>query len=101
MLGYSLSKGGMEMATKVLAQELGPKGIRVNVIRPGTINSHPEYPASPNVIKHTPLRRVGYTSDVAKAAVFLASSDAEFITGTILDVDGGLAVGIGGHFSQD
>lgn len=101
MLGYEVSKQAIEMATKVLAQELGPKGIRINTIRPGSIASHPEYPPSPNTIKHTPLRRIGYTSDIAKGCVFLASSDAEFITGAILDIDGGLSLGIGGSFAQE
>ena len=88
------------MSVKVLSQELGRKGIRINAIRVGEIASHPGVAPNPNVIKHTPLGRIGHTSDIAKGAVFLASSDAEFITGAILDIDGGLAHGIGGRFSQ-
>lgn len=74
---------------------------RLISFRPGSIDSHPEYPPNPNFIKHTPLGRIGHTADVAKGCVFLASSDAEFITGAILDIDGGLVEGIGGRFAQE
>jgi NAD(P)-dependent dehydrogenase (short-subunit alcohol dehydrogenase family) len=82
------------MFTKVAAVELGPLAIRVNCIAPGAIEVErtkqelPDYAGTWGAI--TPLRRIGYPLDVARAVVFLASPDASFITGQTLWVDGGL-----------
>ncbi|CAG2165703.1 unnamed protein product [Oppiella nova] len=95
-LAYEISKQSLEMVTKVLALELAPKGIRVNTLSVGVVQSSPrsDMPADTlamfdRVEKITPLGRAR-NIDMAKGVVFLASSDADFITGHNLVVDGGL-----------
>ncbi len=91
---YSASKGAVIAFTKALAKELGPSGIRVNSISPGFIDTD----MNKNISKEdrrafsqeTPLERIGSADEVAKAALFLASDDASFITGQILGCDGGI-----------
>jgi NAD(P)-dependent dehydrogenase (short-subunit alcohol dehydrogenase family) len=93
---YSLVKGAIVTFTKVLAAELGPKGIRVNALAPGSVptpgalglNDKAEYERRARTI---PLRRLGHEDDNADACVFLLSSQASFINGEILHVDGGIA----------
>ena len=91
---YCASKGGIDTFTRVAAVELGPLGIRVNCVAPGTIEiertktESGDYAATWAAL--TPLRRVGQVEDVAKAVVFIASDDANFITGQTVYVDGGL-----------
>ncbi len=93
LVAYTASKGGIEQFTKVSAAELGPHGIRVNCVAPGAIEQErtrqelPDYAASWAAL--TPLRRVGLPADVARAVRFLASPEADFITGQTLYVDGG------------
>lgn len=99
---YSASKGAIESLTKALAFELGPIGVRVNAIAPGTIDtpmvqrnlqalSNDQRAAFVNRIKNLyPLGRLGQAHDVARMVVFLASDQAEWITGASLAVDGGL-----------
>ena len=93
---YCASKGGMKMVTRNLSIELAPFGITINNIAPGAIetpinrallNNPAELKA---LLDNIPLGRLGKTSDVAGAAVFLASSDSDYITGTTIVVDGGL-----------
>ena len=103
---YSTSKGGLAALTRAMAVELSPLGIRVNGIAVGAVyadsvrrNLPPEkYPETDDFEQVPPeldeeartlIGRLGRPSDVAKAALFLASSDASFITGSILRVDGG------------
>jgi len=100
LLAYSIAKQALEMSTKVLAQELGPKGIRINTIRPGSIASHPNTQPNANTIKHTPLGRIGQTQDIANAVAFLASEAADFITGAVIDIDGGLSLGAAGKLAS-
>lgn len=94
LVAYTASRGGVEMFTKVAAVELGPLQIRVNCIAPGAIEVErtkqelPDYAGTWGAI--TPLRRIGYPVDVARAVVFLAGPDASFINGQTLWVDGGL-----------
>ncbi|CAG2105969.1 unnamed protein product [Medioppia subpectinata] len=93
-LPYGASKATLDFATRALAVELGPR-IRVNAISPGFIMTEALVKLMPeSVIKmgteKALLKRVGRVADVAKAAVFLASTDAAFITGTNLYVDGGI-----------
>ena len=94
LVAYTASKGGIEMLTKVAAAELGPRGIRVNCVAPGAIEIErtkeelPDYAGTWSAI--TPLRRIGYPLDVARAVVFLAGPEASFINGQTLWVDGGL-----------
>jgi 3-oxoacyl-[acyl-carrier protein] reductase len=93
---YCSCKAGIVGLTKVMALELGPLGINVNAISPGPIDTEQARGLlTADEIKlrtHiTALERYGKPEDVAKAAVFLASEDAQYITGTVLRVDGGLS----------
>ncbi|CAG2169625.1 unnamed protein product [Oppiella nova] len=92
-LTYSPVKAALDMLTRVLALELGSKGIRVNTLNPGTIQVTKTI--DPEYAKITPLSRAGQPLDIAKGVVFLASSDASFITGANLVVDGGLVYNAG------
>ena len=91
---YGASKGALMTLTRGLAKELGPK-IRVNSLCPGMIDTdfHNIF-TKPEVRTHvanvTPLKREGTSEDVAKLAVFLASDDAAFLTGTNVDINGGM-----------
>jgi len=91
---YTASKGGIEMFTKSAAIELAQYGIRVNCVAPGAIEIERTRQEASDYAKTwaavTPLGRVGQPIDVARAAVFLASGAADFITGQTLFVDGGL-----------
>jgi NAD(P)-dependent dehydrogenase (short-subunit alcohol dehydrogenase family) len=93
---YDTSKGGLQQLTYSLAAEFGPHGIRVNAIAPGVIvTEHLEsqdFMASEmgrQAIERTPLRRLGLPADVGGVAVFLASEDAAYLTGTTIILDGG------------
>ena len=92
---YSVSKGGINQLTKVMALGLAPYGIRVNAIGPGSImtdmlasvNSDPA--AKNRILSRTPLGRIGEPSEIAAIAAFLASDDASYITGQTIYADGG------------
>ena len=92
---YQVSKGGIAMLTRGLAVELAPHGIQVNGIAPGffrtemntALTNNPDF--STWVEKRTPAARWAEPSELAGAAVFLASDAASFVTGQILYVDGG------------
>ncbi|MBE6988383.1 MAG: 3-oxoacyl-ACP reductase FabG [Ruminococcaceae bacterium] len=91
-LAYPVSKFAVNGLTVSLARELGPKGIRVNAVAPGIIETDmmkavPKEVIEP-LIKNIPLRRLGQPEDIANAFVFLASDDASYITGVVLSVDG-------------
>lgn len=90
---YSAAKAGLRGMTRALARELGPSGITVNCIEPGVIdtamNGELDDSAIRALIDRTPLCRLGTPADVANAVLFLASDAADFITGTVLPVDGG------------
>jgi 3-oxoacyl-[acyl-carrier protein] reductase len=92
---YATAKGAVMTFTRAMAKELGPKGIRVNALCPGMIaTSFHDKLTKPEVRKAvagmTPLRREGTADEVAGAVAFLASSDAAFINGACLDVNGGV-----------
>ena len=93
-VNYSASKAAVIGFTKALAKELAPSGICVNCIAPGFIdtdmNSHLTKADIDAFCKDIPLGRTGKAEEVAKSIYFLASSDASYITGQILSVDGGL-----------
>ena len=89
---YLASKFAVNGLTVSLARELGPKGIRVNAVAPGIIETDmmkavPKEVIDP-MIARIPLRRLGQPEDIAKAFLFLASEEASYITGVVLSVDG-------------
>ncbi len=94
---YCASKGGVKMMMRNLAVELGPLGITINNVAPGAIETpintkllnDPEKLAA--VLKNIPLGRLGKPEDIAPVVAFLASSDADYITGATFYVDGGLS----------
>ncbi len=104
---YSAAKAGVINLTKNLATRYGGEGIRANCIAPGTIRTpiwQPRLDRDPGafdrIAKWYPLGRVGEAEDIANAALFLASDEAAWITGAVLNVDGGLMAGIP-HFGQE
>ena len=93
-IAYATSKGAVMTFTRALAKELGPANIRVNCVCPGMISTafHDQFTSDAvraNVAAATPLRREGQAQEVADLVVYLASSEASFITGASLDVNGG------------
>ncbi len=91
---YAAAKAGIMGFTRALARELGPRGITVNAVAPGFIDtdmtrSLPET-AREDLIHQIPLHRLGTTQDIAAAVAFLASQDAAYITGATLHVNGGM-----------
>jgi NAD(P)-dependent dehydrogenase (short-subunit alcohol dehydrogenase family) len=88
----SLTKGGLNAATKSLAIEYAKRGIRVNAVAPGTIKTPMHAPATHAALASLhPVGRLGDVSDVADAVLYLES--AGFVTGEILHVDGGQSAG--------
>jgi len=91
---YVATKSGVIGLSKTWARELGRKGIRVNAVAPGFIETPMVDTVPDNILEklksQTPLGRLGKPEDIASAYVFLASDQAAFITGTVLQVDGGL-----------
>lgn len=106
--GYAISKGALQMASRYLAEELAPRGIRVNTVVPGYIDGPPlrhafaemaaaqgvsEASVADQVRESLPLRTIATGEDVARAALFLASDHARAITGASLDVNAGEYIG--------
>jgi len=99
VVAYCVSKAGLDMFTKCVAIDLGPKGVRVNSINPAHVSTEfgialgqtkEEYEAQLNAVKDKyPLRRIGEVDDVAKAVAYFASEDASFVTGVVMQLDGG------------
>ena len=91
---YAASKAGVAMLTKAMAYDLGPLGINVNAVGPGTVDSHGRLAQDPERLLRyhalIPKKRVAVPRDIASAVTFLASDDADYITGHILYVDGGM-----------
>jgi 3-oxoacyl-[acyl-carrier protein] reductase len=99
---YSASKAALETLSKVLAMELGPHGIRVNVVSPGYIDVRGWSDAFPDrasdelraaLVRSIPLGRAGRPLDIAQAVLFLCSDAAAHVSGAVLDVDGGSLAG--------
>jgi gluconate 5-dehydrogenase len=95
---YAVSKGGLQMLTRALAVELAPHNVQVNGIAPGFFRTDMNAPLIANaefsawVANRTPAGRWGEPPEIAGAAVFLASSSADYVTGHVLFVDGGFSV---------
>lgn len=94
---YTATKAGVIGMTQVWSRELGPKGIRVNAVAPGFIET-PMTEKMPEkiynvMVANTPLRRAGQPQDVANAYLWLASDEASFVNGAVLRVDGGIRIG--------
>ncbi len=93
---YSSSKAAIIGFTKALAKELAPSGIRVNAVAPGVIKTKMLDNLSKEELdilkEETPLNKLGVPSDVAKSVAFLASSDADFITGQVISPNGGFII---------
>ncbi|NLO63346.1 MAG: 3-oxoacyl-ACP reductase FabG [Clostridiaceae bacterium] len=95
-VAYSTAKAGIVGFTKALAKEVGPSGIRVNCVAPGLIdtdmNSRLSVKEIQDICDETPLGRIGSAAEVAEAIYFLASDQADFITGQVLSPNGGLLI---------
>jgi glucose 1-dehydrogenase len=95
---YAASKGGINMLMKTIAQEFAPRKIRVNSIAPGAIATPINHDAwdtaahLQSLLKLIPEKRIGQVEDIGKAAVWLASDDADYVNGTTLFVDGGMTL---------
>jgi glucose 1-dehydrogenase len=95
---YAASKGGIMMLMKTMAQEFAPNKIRVNSIAPGAIETPINHNAwdtrthLDNLLKLIPQKRVGMPDDIAKAAIWLASDDSDYVNGATLFVDGGMTL---------
>jgi 3-oxoacyl-[acyl-carrier protein] reductase len=94
---YAGTKGAVDAITQVLAKELGPRKIRVNSVNPGGVETEgfhavgmPGSDFEKQMIARTPLGRIGQPGDIAPIVVFLASSDAAWITGEVICVSGGM-----------
>jgi NAD(P)-dependent dehydrogenase (short-subunit alcohol dehydrogenase family) len=90
---YASTKGAMETLTRAWSAEFGPRGIRVNAVSPGVIRDpavfvDTDHPAA-TMMSGTPSGRTGHPEEIAAAIVYLASDDAAFIHGAVLDIDGG------------
>ena len=95
---YAAAKGGVVAFTRNMALELAPRGIRVNCIAPGVVRTpfHDRFNTPEileNVRKSLPLQRLGEPEDIANAALFLGSSLSSFITGEVLQANGGAYFG--------
>jgi 3-oxoacyl-[acyl-carrier protein] reductase len=95
-INYSASKAGLIGMTKTVAKELAPRGITCNAVAPGLIQSKmtdvlPEEVRN-NYLKNIPLGRFGTPEDVANVVAFLASNDSNYVTGQVIDIDGGLVM---------
>lgn len=93
---YSAAKAGLIGFTKALAKELGPSGITVNAVAPGVINTdmnrHLSDEERASLADETPLMRIGESSEVASAVLFLAGDGASYITGDVINVSGGYVI---------
>jgi 3-oxoacyl-[acyl-carrier protein] reductase len=98
---YAASKGAINSLTRALAVELAKRGVTVNAIAPGFIETDMSAAvrnkAGETIKDMIPMKRIGTPEDIARVAVFLASADSSYITGQILTVDGGLSLGAVAH----
>ena len=105
---YGSAKAGVHHMTKIAALDYSDRNIRVNAIAPGTMwtglveasKTHAEPPEGYPVLAGIPMGRWGTAMDVARAALFLASDEAAYITGVVLPVDGGYSIGFSGMAAE-
>lgn len=94
LAAYAASKGGLDAFGRSLAQELGPRGIRVNVVAPGPISTdmsaHLDEPQLRALLERIPLGRLGSAEEVAEVVAFALSEKARYLHGAVLPVDGGM-----------
>ena len=92
---YAATKAGMDAISRTLARELGERGIRVNSVAPGYIATEMTHGLGKNqiqqIVRRTPLGRLGEVRDIVGPVLFLLSEEARFITGQVLIVDGGIS----------
>ena len=94
---YTATKASVDAITVILSKELGPRGVRVNAINPGIVETEGTHTAGfigsdfeKGFVAQTPLARIGQVDDISPAAVFLASSDSKYMTGQTLNISGGI-----------
>src|SRR5450755_1912667 len=94
---YTATKASVDAITVILSKELGPKGIRVNAINPGMVETEGVHSAGflgsdfeKGIVAQTPLGRIGQPDDISPTAVYLASSDSKYVTGQTLNISGGI-----------
>jgi NAD(P)-dependent dehydrogenase (short-subunit alcohol dehydrogenase family) len=98
---YSASKGGVWTLVRAAALDLAPKGIRVNGICPGSIDTRmvdglrADQAVMDAYLAKVPMRRLGRPSEIAATAAWLVSDESSFMTGQLLTVDGGITIGVG------
>lgn len=101
------AKAGVDQITRCLALEWGPQGVRVNSVVPGMIGETEGFKRlaedlglTDSIVKSTPLQRLGKVQDVADCCMMLCSAEAEFLTGTVIPVDGGFYLRGSGAFAE-
>jgi NAD(P)-dependent dehydrogenase (short-subunit alcohol dehydrogenase family) len=92
---YSISKTGLLVLVRSLALELGPRGIRVNMVSPGQLENSVDLPQ--DISRRVPLGRAGRVDEIAEAVTWLASDKASYVTGQELEVAGGLMLSLKGQ----
>lgn len=88
-VAYACSKAALEALTREAAAELGPHGIRVNMVTPGEIETEILSPGTEEMAEIIPLRRLGQPDEVARVVLFLCSEQASYVNGAVVDVNGG------------
>jgi len=96
-VNYAAAKAGLVGAARSLARELGPRGVTVNVVAPGFVDTDMTavlgQERTDEILRQVPLARLAQPAEIARVIAFLASDDAAYITGAVIPVDGGLGMG--------
>ena len=96
-VNYAAAKAGLVGAARSLARELGPRGVTVNVVAPGFVDTDMTAvlgeERTAEILRQVPLARLARPMEIARVIAFLASDDAAYITGAVIPVDGGLGMG--------